>query len=217
MDEVRSNINALPPSHTVTIHGETTQAVSNIRQVDATAKSLPKNVTVTAHGEVRRAIQNIRAVQANLNALRDRTVYVTTVHRTVVQKAKGGIVGFARGGSLPGFGGGDRIHAMLEAGEFVIRKEAVRRYGLGLFDALNRMRLNLAEIPRFALGGMVNNLVIPSLPSMAMSGGGTSSPQVESVIRLDINMNDRQSASVTAPRDQIRGLVDTLKEMQRGL
>nr|WP_321465163.1 hypothetical protein [uncultured Desulfobulbus sp.] len=77
------------------------------------------------------------------------TVYVTEK----VQKATGGTVGYARGGKLPGYGGGDRISALLEAGEFIIRKEAVSRYGSGLFHALNN--LNLPDPQKFAVGGQV--------------------------------------------------------------
>ncbi len=66
----------------------------------------------------------------------------------------GGLVNhFASGGKLSGYGGGDRIRALLEAGEFVIRKEAVARYGAGMFSALNNLRL--PELPKFASGGPV--------------------------------------------------------------
>lgn len=65
----------------------------------------------------------------------------------------GGIVGLARGGKLAGYGGGDRIPALLEAGEFVVRKEAVSRFGSNLFHALNSLRL--PAMPKFAAGGQV--------------------------------------------------------------
>ena len=68
-----------------------------------------------------------------------------TIYKRVVEKRQsGGLIGaarLARGGKLPGFGGGDRISALLEAGEYVIRKEAVAKFGAPLFDALNRLRL----------------------------------------------------------------------------
>jgi len=46
---------------------------------------------------------------------------------------------FARqsGGYIPGYGGGDTIPAMLEKGEYVINKNAVKRFGVGFFDNLN--------------------------------------------------------------------------------
>ena len=67
---------------------------------------------------------------------------------------------FAAGGKLGGYGGGDRIPALLEAGEFIIRKESVAKYGASLFSALNKLRL--PELPKFATGG----------PVMAGSEGG---------------------------------------------
>lgn len=80
--------------------------------------------------------------------------------------ATGGKV-LASGGKLSGYGGGDRIRALLEAGEYVIRKEAVRKYGKALFDLLNGMRvpvhsvLSAFRVPegvrRFATGGLVDS------------------------------------------------------------
>lgn len=79
---------------------------------------------------------------------RNITVYINEV----VKKAMGGPVGrFATGGKLPGYGGGDRIPALLEAGEYIIRKEAVSRFGSGIFHMLNSLRL-----PKFAAGGAVS-------------------------------------------------------------
>ena len=46
-----------------------------------------------------------------------------------------------KGAKLAGYGGGDRIPAVLEAGEGVLRKEAVRWMGADRFHALNRMQM----------------------------------------------------------------------------
>lgn len=68
--------------------------------------------------------------------------------------------GLKEGGSLPGYGGGDRIPALLEAGEFVVRKEAVKKWGVGFFAALNALRGRITTaakgglIPRFQSGGL---------------------------------------------------------------
>lgn len=90
------------------------------------------------------AEKNVDAVEQRIVKMvkKDRTVYINVVERQ--KRALGGLIGaarLARGGKLPGFGGGDRIPTLLEAGEYVIRKEAVSRFGAGLFDALNRLRL----------------------------------------------------------------------------
>jgi TP901 family phage tail tape measure protein len=95
---------------------------------------------------------------------------ITTVHKTVVEgSSTGGEVGtpsdsgsravtsvrgrwggliqsirkFAEGGftgQLRGYGGGDIVPALLEPGEFVIRKEAVKKYGTSFFKKLNGMK-----------------------------------------------------------------------------
>lgn len=138
------------------------------------------------------------------------TVYV----RTVEQHSVGGLVGasaraaanmprFAVGGHLPGYGGGDRIQALLEAGEFVMRKEAVRRYGLGAMMAINSMR---APLPAYAVGGIVG---VPSAPA-ASAGGGREV--------LDINLRLPGSAEpvrVSAERGEADRLVQALNQLAR--
>lgn len=57
-----------------------------------------------------------------------------------------------RQGQLPGYGGGDQVKALLEAGEFVVRKEAVQ--ALGGEAAMNEINAGRLPIKR-ATGGMV--------------------------------------------------------------
>ena len=65
----------------------------------------------------------------------------------------GGIVALQAGGKIPGYGGGDKNLALLENGEFVIRKEAVKAFGTDLFEKLNSLTL-----PKFKTGGMVGSM-----------------------------------------------------------
>jgi TP901 family phage tail tape measure protein len=61
---------------------------------------------------------------------------------------KGGkVLGFARGGLVPGTGNGDTVPAMLAPGEFVIRKSSVNKMGAGTLAAMNENR--------YATGGIV--------------------------------------------------------------
>jgi hypothetical protein len=46
---------------------------------------------------------------------------------------------FKRGGKVPGSGPGDKVPAMLEAGEFVVRKQVVDKFGPTFFTGLNGM------------------------------------------------------------------------------
>jgi TP901 family phage tail tape measure protein len=45
----------------------------------------------------------------------------------------------AAGGKLAGYGGGDKVNIKAEPGEYVVRKEAVRKYGGAIFESLNSM------------------------------------------------------------------------------
>lgn len=74
------------------------------------------------------------------------------------------IEGHATGGYIqgPGTGTSDSILARLSNGEFVVRADAVRRYGTDYLHQLNSMRL-----PKFAEGGLVSNALSPSVPQLA--------------------------------------------------
>jgi len=75
--------------------------------------------------------------------------------RIPVQPSTGGgeeLPGYARGGRVdgPGTETSDSILSWLSRGEYVVNAKAVKRYGIGLLEQLNNMRL-----PRFATGGPV--------------------------------------------------------------
>ena len=70
--------------------------------------------------------------------------------------------GFQDGGAIPGYGGGDKVLARLEQGEFVIPKEVVKKFGLGFFESLRG-----GKLPKFQSGGAVN-------VSSGGTGGDTS-------------------------------------------
>lgn len=70
----------------------------------------------------------------------------------------------ATGGILrgPGTGTSDSILARLSNGEGVINARAVQYYGADLIHQLNNLRA-----PRFATGGVMGNVPVPSIPSLA--------------------------------------------------
>jgi hypothetical protein len=71
----------------------------------------------------------------------------------IIHRASGGMVqAYLGGGGVSGPGGptADAIHAMLSDGEFVMRAAAVKKYGLGFFNMINR-----GMFPKFAAGGAV--------------------------------------------------------------
>ncbi len=157
------------------------------------------------------------------NQLHDTSVThtITTVYRTEsssgsssegIEAHTGGFIGgmarrFAKGGfngALSGYGGGDMIPAWLEPGEFVLRKEAVKKYGLNLLSKLNGMVVpdfikNITS--KFQSGGSVGQNLLSSQPTLHViefKVGGSStklygeSNQIEGLIR-----NLRRSKLVT--------------------
>jgi hypothetical protein len=48
-----------------------------------------------------------------------------------------GMTAMQHGGTLPGYGGGDRVPTLLEPGEGILTKETVRRLGRGAVEAMN--------------------------------------------------------------------------------
>jgi hypothetical protein len=122
--------------------------------------------------------------EQKIRELQQPTESVHTVRvQTVQESASGGLVRtlnakrptvLARGGRLAGYGGGDRIRALLEAGEFVIRKEAVKHYGAAFFEALNAIRINLPRLPAPQLPAIGNRQSGIGYAAGGMAGGGGS-------------------------------------------
>jgi TP901 family phage tail tape measure protein len=67
--------------------------------------------------------------------------------------------GFNTGGEIPGYGGGDKVPIMAEAGEHVLRKESVKKLGRGAAQAFNRGDIaglfSALPVQRFKEGGEV--------------------------------------------------------------
>lgn len=124
-------------------------------------------------------LTNFNEVSAQLAELvKPETKNVTVRIQEERTAQTGGVIDrmMSLGGKLSGFGGGDRIRALLEAGEYVVRKEAVKKYGVGFMHMVNSMSLNLDKIPGIVaarLGGL-----IPS-PRTAYQTGGSVSRGIE--------------------------------------
>lgn len=136
-----------------------------------------------------------------IDEISGKTVYINIKER--VQKAMGGAVArFAGGGKLSGYGGGDRIPALLEAGEYIIRKEAVSRFGAGVFHALNSLRL--PELPGFAVGGLAG----------MQAGGAATGGETVTIEFFDKSSGAR--GTLVAPTQQdYREYMRTMKDRAR--
>lgn len=142
---------------------ETTKEKINevIEKMKAINKVDLRPVQLTVRSNVEDEIDRIKMLDRM--QIGDKEYTITKYVDTVEKKSAGGPVGrlmeevqrLAGGAFLPGYGGGDKIKALLEKGEFVVRKEAVRAYGEELFHKLNNMSFNAANVPKYQTGGMV--------------------------------------------------------------
>ncbi len=146
----------------------TEKAQASITNVDGMIRALERIQTESRH-QVNANVDTVRSQIQSLNGANTSSTHTITVRR-IEGNATGGLVGagarqgagarhlaeggsvasaFPRmaGGSVPGSGHHDTVPRTLEAGAFVLRKAAVRKYGGG---SLSRLANGVA---RFALGG----------------------------------------------------------------
>ncbi|RIJ86650.1 hypothetical protein RSP822_09165 [Ralstonia solanacearum] len=142
----------------------TEKARAAIANVEGMLRALDRVQTESRH----RVASNVDAVRAevqSLNGMNTSSTHTIAVRR-VEANAAGGVVGagvrqfadggavtpaFPRmpGGSVPGTGDQDTVPRTLDAGAFVLRKAAVRKYGAGTLAQLAN------GVARFATGGAV--------------------------------------------------------------
>ncbi|MCB2218054.1 MAG: hypothetical protein KQH59_18485 [Desulfobulbaceae bacterium] len=139
-----------------------------------------------------------------LNSPHKMTIEVDKVEK----HSTGGVAGLSgwlrRRGKLPGWGGGDKIKALLEAGEIIINKYAVRKFGAARF-----LRYNAGLEPvRAALGGQV--LAQGLAPLRALPAG--SAPGALDTVRLELAFAGGERTSLTGSRRQV---AQTVRELRR--
>jgi len=123
-----------------------------------------------------------------------------------------------RGRKLPGYGGGDIVKALLEPGEFVVRKEAVKKYGASFFYALNQMRVNASE----ALGSFKARLGasvpkpqrIPQIPRQRFQTGGFAQA-IPNLGSLNLIIDNKDIGQIYAEPDVLQTLNKQLQRKNR--
>ncbi len=135
-------------------------------KIDKLKKFSAKGTESTHHLDLIKARRDLNNLVNQLNSLQTQHTHLVIgkyIPPTIARQDGGLIPRFNTGGhldngightrktgSLGGYGGGDKIKALLEAGEFIVRKEAVKKLGL---EALHQ--INQGLIPRFNVGGVV--------------------------------------------------------------
>lgn len=114
-------------------------------------------------------------------------------------------LGHATGGYItgPGTGTSDSIPARLSNGEFVIRSEAVKRYGTNFLNAVNDgtfARIH-TKVPRFAEGGLVKEATNNVGNNMARSMGGVIGQHISNTATFNVALvRDEQEAMASFMR-----------------
>ena len=121
-------------------------------------------------------------VEEELNELsKDRTVTITVKKVSGDGGAAPETEGFARGGRVPGTSPhpkADNILARLTAGEYVMPVQAVKKYGVGVMEALRTRRL-----PKFASGGLVTPAWVTNFLEVLQEGWQSSAMALQANIR----------------------------------
>ena len=141
-----------------------------------------------------------------LTALRD---FAVQVWKTIADEASkvfssgdaaSGAAAYARGGPVYGAGTStsNSIPAWLSSGEFVMRAAAVRKYGLSLFNALNRLR--------FEPDALMQSLQAMTPAPIRFAEGGLV-PSTNAMRPINLTLGAETFAGLLAPEDVAQKLV----------
>lgn len=154
-------------------------------------KDLEAGKTVAIGADTEQASTALEQVKVLWDAIQDKTVVLNIKQTGGAAASPEDVPGFANGGILPGYGGGDRRLILAEDGEAITNKRAVAYYGRSFMAQINAMRL-----PRFANGGIVSSVASSTVSpgasglqpvTLNMPGGGSfpmsASPDVVGQIK----------------------------------
>ncbi|MFD5041957.1 hypothetical protein ACFWNI_33445 [Streptomyces sp. NPDC058377] len=146
------------PDKTAYLKGDLDDLRAKLADAKERLAKAPSSKTAKIKGEISDLQRKIKAAQSRIDAMRGRTIVITTRHVVVgdgsaarhsgshgsqLKYAAGGPVGFPGGGPIqgPGTGTSDSILIRASNGEYVVKATSVARYGLPFMDALNSGKL----------------------------------------------------------------------------
>lgn len=164
----------------------TTQvAIAGLREVSRVAIEIEETEKKTFEDLQANALDRIKTIQVELDKLAAKQTKEIPILLTEVEAAKSLIndltkdetkhitievekktvaapTGMQSGGIFSGYGGGDRIPVLAEAGEGFIKKEAVRKYGAPFINAINSLTLPVGAVTK-ALRARIGGIIMPDL------------------------------------------------------
>ena len=139
---------------------EETNAENKIKAIGAQIKSLEEEATRLQSLPVSFDLPpaEVERIKAEVQALAEKPVVIPVVLQKNTGPSDPDVPwpAYASGGHVrgPGTGTSDSIIARLSNGEYVMRAAAVRKWGVAALD-----RLNGLQLPKFATGGLVGDMV----------------------------------------------------------
>ena len=189
-------------SNAQAVYGEISSALQGLQESGATQIKVAFDETtgtVTITADDSEAKSTVSSLVDDINS-RSVTLKVKVLYTESGNKPQG----YHSGGLLAGYGGGDRIHALLEPGEFVFRKEAVRALGLERLMQLNRAGQNI-RMPRTSA---IQQLSIPKFASGGPVGATTT---------VNFHFGSAGKFTLSGSRDQVNGVTKALNQLARTL
>ena len=121
------------------------QTLALVAQLNAELKRLTtEDKRVAIRAEISDAQAAIGRIQDEIAALKDKTITVTVLEKSVAARQHGGPVGFGQGGACLVTAVAIAFRRFSKPASSCYAKEAVRKYGLGLIWQLNQLRFDLA-------------------------------------------------------------------------
>lgn len=192
-------------------------AKDEIKALRDEIKTLNAEGNINFQVQTEEAEQAIQRLKTEIEKLSGTTVTVTfDTQQTGNQAlAEGGTAGFTRRfpGRLGGFGGGDRVKALLEPGEFVVNKRSTRAF-LPLLQALNAGSKSLEGLlPRFQDGGAVAS----GLTAVGGPGRTDNATRPGSEVALNFQVDGNPLGRLRGSREEVYSVIEGLKDFQRNL
>ena len=135
----------------------------------------------------------------------------------VINTAPANIMGYNKGGKVPGKGKGDTVPAMLTPGEFVMSKGAVDRIGTDKLMAMNKAGggTNQPKMMKFAGGGIVPGIDAPSGKNrkVVVIGGGGGAQAPSQVASSGDSGDGARRFSSTDPNNRNTSVIKSLYNM----
>lgn len=188
-------------------HAAAEEAGKSLDNVQAKIGDLQNKLAINT-ASTHTITDNVADVMARIKSLDGQNTTSTHTVKEVTEQARqhgGPIYRLNTGGKLPGWGGGDTVPAMLEPGEFVVRKEAVAKYGGGLFARLNAMKANAGDVIKRRFGGII--------PGFATGGSVGEAPRMQFIQSLGQSSSsfNRRMIDDQMQRQQFAALAEMAK------